>query len=112
MAQERKIKFASIATIEAATGTLRIKSFHRDNYPENTSTVSDFEQEPDTFSAELPVEVKYQDSVKAMEGELIVSLDAETTDYVIDVDGDLLVLHDKSHRYSLNNMGELEYTFN
>ena len=112
MAQERKIKFASIATVQDATGLLTVKSFHRDNYPENTSTVSDFEEEPDTFSAELPIEVKYQDSVKAMEGELIVSLDAETTDYVIDVNGDLLVLHDKSHRYSLNNMGELEYTFN
>ena len=47
-----------------------------------------------------------------MEGELIVSLDAETTDYAVDINGDLLVLHDKSHRYSLNNMGELVYTFN
>lgn len=112
MAQEKNIKFASISTVLNIDNSLEVKSFSRDNYPEDVSTPDDFENEPDTFKAELPEEVKIQDSVKAMEGELIISLDNETTDYSVDINGNLLVLHEKSNRYSLNNMGELEYTFN
>jgi hypothetical protein len=112
MAQEKVIKFASISTVKNIDGSLSIKSFTRDNYPEDTSTVNDLENEPDIFSAELCEEVKYQDSVKASEGELIVSKDSQTSDIDIDINGDLLILHNKASRYLINDMGELEYIFN
>ncbi|HNQ20073.1 MAG TPA: hypothetical protein PKI46_03315 [Bacteroidales bacterium] len=112
MAQEKIIRFASISTVKNIDGSLEVNTFTRDNYPEDTSSVNELENEPDVFRAELPDEVKFQDSIKAMEGELIISKDSKTTDLSIDINGDLLILHNKSSRFSINEMGELEYTFN
>lgn len=112
MAQEKTIKFASVAIIKEIDNSLEITQTAKQNYPENTSTPADLVEEPDTYKASIQEEVILQDSIRSLEGELIISQDQETNDFSIDINGNLIVFHENSDRYTINANGELEYTFN
>lgn len=112
MPQEKTIKFTSIAIIKEVDNSLEIIQTTKENYPENTSTPAELQQEPDTYKASIQNEVILQDSIRSLEGELIISQDQETQDFAIDINGDLIVSHENSDRYTINANGELEYTFN
>lgn len=110
MAEEKSIKFVTKSTI-LSDNSLSSLAFSTVNYPDTTSSTVDKLDEPDIYSVELADEVKTQDAVSAMEGELITALNISKANISIDINGNLLILHESSDKYSLNSDGELIYTF-
>lgn len=111
MPQEREISISTISRVKEIDNTSKMEIFFDMNLPDTTSTISEFESEPDVLRCEIPNEVVVQDSVRSLENELIVSK-KENVDLSIDINGNLLLLHEKSSKYKINDLGELEYIFN
>lgn len=110
MAEEKSIKFVTKSTI-LDDNSLSSTAFTTVNYPDTIQVANDKLEEPDIYSVELADEVKTQDACSAIEGELITALDVSTANISIDINGNLLILHESSDKYSLNSNGELIYTF-
>jgi|GEM_PF-4635116 len=109
MANEQKIKFATVATVEGTN--LFATSFSKTNYPDSGSMPNQKQEEPDLYEAEITDVVKTTNAITVLEGILITALDINLIDIEIDINGNLLILSDKALQYALNNNGELEYTF-
>lgn len=110
MPQYRKILVNATSEVLDADSSMSIKIDDAYDLPDTTSPISDLTDELDTISAELPEIVKYQNGVKALEGELIISK-KDDVDFSIDIDGNLVVLHQNADKYSIDTNGDLIYTF-
>lgn len=93
---EKKIEVSSLSEIKQTTGL--------------SATVLFDTNEPKTYRAETLEEVKIFDGTPGLDGELLIST-KQDCDFVIDINGNLLVLHEKADNYSVDEEGNLIYNF-
>jgi len=110
MAQQKTIKFASIVTSNSSNDVV-INSFNSTNYPNTESTPADKLNEPSIYKAEVTEEVKTENSIYATEGNLIIAMEDKLINCIIDINGNLLILYEHASKFSINENGELIYSF-
>ena len=88
---------------------LVVSSVH--TFPTDENNIDEITDELGIYGLELLEEQKINDSNTFQEGELYVNLDLTKNNVVIDKNGDLLIMGENSQKFSLNENGELIYTY-
>jgi hypothetical protein len=98
MAQQKNIKFGSITTVN----------------PDNSLTVNSFNtvDNLDVYQTHITEIVTVENSVNTLEGFLLMAYENNLINASIDINGNLLILYENSENFSINENGELVYTFN
>lgn len=110
MAQYKKISISSMSTVLYADNSFVVDVKHNYDLPDTSLSIENLTEELDTLRAEIPEIVKYQDAVKSMEGQLMIKV-KDDVDFAIDIDGNLVVLHENAGKYFIDQMGNLIYSF-
>lgn len=99
-----------MSTVMHSDNSFVVSVKHNYDLPDTSLNIENLTEELDTLKVEIPEVVKYQDAVKSMEGHLIIKT-KDDTDFSIDIDGSLVILHENAEKYFIDQMGNLIYSF-
>lgn len=99
-----------MSTVLVADNSFIVDINHSYDLPDSSATLENLTDEIDTIKVEIPEIVKFQDAVKSMEGHLLIKL-KDDVNFSIDIDGNLVILHELSEKYFIDQMGNLIYSF-
>lgn len=104
MAQQKTITFSTTTTVKP-TGELTVASINDHVWVVGSWSGCSMHK------GEITSEPKTENSVYVLEGNLIIAMEDNLVNSTIDINGNLLILYEYGSDFSINENGELIYSF-
>jgi hypothetical protein len=104
MAQQKTIQFTTTTTVDPNGGLLVLSQINYYWYVGSWSACT-------VHKGEITKEPKTENSVYSLEGNLIIAMEDNLVNCAIDINGNLLILYEYGSDFSINENGELIYSF-